>query len=255
MTIHQFDRSPINRISAEALTSNAVNHPYLRAIRDGSLPNIELAIKDFAFQYSIYSSQFSRYLSIVINNLRKTQHQEILLQNLSEEHGDIHHVDLPPEIVKTITGVPHAQLYHRFQEAVGVDDYYRAKTHQCQAAFLWRNQFLELCEMDECVGIGAIGIGTEFIVSKIYDQILEGIKVHSNLTMTERVFFDLHSQCDDEHATQFLSIAKDLARDNTACKKIEYGAKMALDIRAVFWDEMLERAQNFPAFLPSTDKS
>ena len=51
----------IDQLSAEALASTAVNHPYLSAIRQGDLPNMSLAIKDFAFQYEIYSSKFIRY--------------------------------------------------------------------------------------------------------------------------------------------------------------------------------------------------
>ena len=101
--------------------------------------------------------------------------------------------------------------------------------------------------MNECVGVGAIGIGTELIVSRIYNQILDGLKTYSNLTMTQRVFFDLHSQCDEKHAAQVLFIAKELAQDHTACEQIEYGAKMAIKLRIAFWDKMLERAHVLPA--------
>lgn len=246
MSIHQFD-SCINRIRTEALASRAVNHPYLQAFQNGDLPNMELAIKDFAFQYGIYSKRFIRYLQAVISNLKESRHQETLGENLTEEQGDTHDVELPSDVLASIMGVPHAQLYRRFQEAVGVDENYRNKTQESQTAVLWRDQFLQLCKLDECVGIGALGIGTELIVSSIYSQILKGLKSHSTLTMTERVFFDLHSQCDDEHAAQMLSIAKDLAINHTACEKIEYGAKMALHMRTVFWDKMHERALHFPA--------
>lgn len=254
MPIHPMDTTAIRRMSTDALTSSAVNHPYLKALQDGDLPNMELAIKDFAFQYGIYSSQFTHYLSAVINNLKNPQHQQILLENLIEEQGDTHEVELPPDVLNNVTGIPHAQLYRRFQEAVGVDEHYRATTHQNQTAVLWRDQFLQLCEIDECVGIGAIGIGTEFIVSSIYQHILKGLKTYSDLTMTERVFFDLHSQCDDDHAAQMLLIAKDLASDIAACERIEYGAKMATNMRTVFWDAMLARAQQMPAFIPLTAK-
>jgi len=242
-------------MSSAAIDSRAVNHPYLQAIQEGSLPNIELAIKDFAFQYSIYSSQFTRYLSAVIKLLNNPKHKEMLLENLTEEQGDTHDVELPPDVLATVTGVPHTLLYRRFQEALGIDDHYRSSAHQIQTAVLWQDQFLKLCEVDECVGIGAIGIGTEFIVSRIYHQILEGLKTHSNLTMTERVFFDLHSQCDDDHAAQMLSIAEELAVDESACEKIEYGAKMAFSMRVAFWDKMLERAKSFPAATTSNKKS
>ena len=104
--------------------------------------------------------------------------------------------------------------------------------------------------MNECVGVGAIGIGTELIVSSIYNQILEGLKAHSDLTMTQHVFFDLHCQCDEEHATKMLLIAEDLAQTRTACEQIEYGVKMAINMRVIFWDKMQERAQNFPEAAP-----
>ena len=236
----------IDQLSAEALASTAVNHPYLSAIRQGDLPNMSLAIKDFAFQYEIYSSKFIRYLTIVIKNLTENQHKEILLENLTEEQGDNHGIELPSAVLTSIDGIPHALLYRRFQEAVGIDEYYRSITPQSQTAVLWSEQFLQLCQMDQYVGVGAIGIGTELIVSSIYDQILEGLKSHSDLTMTERVFFDLHSQCDDEHAAQMITIAKELAHDEMACERIEYGAKMAIKMRTVFWDKMLERALSFP---------
>lgn len=247
MTVHYFDSSLVNRISAEALKSSAVNHPYLQAIRNGDLPNFTLAMQDFAFQYGIYSKPFTQYLKAVINNLKSAQHKEMLLENLTEEQGDTHDVELPPDVLATVVDVPHAQLYRRFQEAIGVDQTYRMQTQESQTAKLWRDQFLALCQTDEYVGVGAIGIGTELIVSSVYSQILDGLKAHSKLSMTERVFFDLHSQCDDEHAAQMLSIAKDLATDQAACERIEYGAKMALNMRTIFWDKMYERAQHFPA--------
>ncbi len=247
MTVHHFDASAINHIKAEALASRAVHHPYLKALQHADLPNFDLAIKDFAFQYGIYSKQFTQYLQAVINNLNNNKHREMLLENLTEEQGDTHDVELPADVLATVTGVPHAQLYHRFQKAVGIDDAYRDETVESATATLWRDQFLQLCASDECVGVGAIGIGTELIVSSIYSQILEGLKTHSDLSMTNRVFFDLHSHCDDEHAAQMLLIAKDLAVDETACEKIEYGAKMALHMRTVFWDNMLTRSQHFPA--------
>lgn len=237
--------SSISQLKAEALSSNAVHHPYLAAIQHGDLPNFDLAIQDFAFQYGVYSKHFIEYLTAVIRNLTDNKHKSMLLENLTEEQGNMHDVELPADVVATIEGVPHTQLYQRFQEAVGIDSQYRETTINNPAAVLWRDQFLQLCRIDACVGVGAIGIGTELIVSSIYNQILEGLKAYSNLTAIERVFFDLHSECDDEHAEQLLSIATALATDDSAYERIAYGAKMALHMRTIFWDSMFTRAQNF----------
>ena len=97
------------------------------------------------------------------------------------------------------------------------------------------------------MGAGAIGIGTELIVSRIYEQILVALKTHSTLTMSERVFFDLHTVCDEKHAEEMISIAEDLARDPASCEAIARGVEMAIAMRVEFWDRMLERAQGFPA--------
>ena len=102
---------------------------------------------------------------------------------------------------------------------------------------------MQLCERDQWVGIAAIGIGTELLVSKIYQAILQGLRTYSKLSPIQRVFFDLHSACDDEHAAQLLTITKQLATDTTAREKIEYGVNAAITMRSLFWDDMLERAQ------------
>jgi len=255
MNRHRFGAAFIKRISAQALDSAAVNHPYLRAMSERDFPDVDMAFKDFAFQYSLYSAKFTRYVSAVVENLGNIEHKQILLTNLAEEHGATSDIELPPDVLASVAGQPHAALFRRFQEALGIDAQYRANTAQCQTGLLWSKQFLQLCEMNECVGVGAIGIGTELIVSRIYNQILEGLKAHGNLTMTQHVFFNLHSECDEAHAAQIALIAEDLARDNMACEQIEYGVKMAINMRVIFWDKMQERAQNFStSALPATEK-
>ena len=245
----------IKRISDDALNSAAIHHPYLDAMRKADFPDVDLAFKDFAFQYGLYSSKFTHYVSAVIDSLDNPKHKQILQTNLSEEQGDTHGIELQPEVLASVSGQPHASLYRRFQEALGIDDDYQKSAAPCQTSLLWGEQLLQLCKMNECVGVGAIGIGTELIISNIYNQILDGLKAHSNLTVTQRVFFDLHSKCDDEHGAQMLLIAEDLAQDRSACDQIEYGTNMAINMRIMFWDKMLERAHNLPALSsPSIQK-
>lgn len=254
MDRHRLGATFIKRVSDEVLESTAINHPYLQAMRKGDFPNVNFAFRDFAFQYGLYNTQFVRYLSAVIENFHNAKHRQILQSNLAEENGYIHDVELPPDVLASVEKQSHAQLFLRFQKALGVDAEYCKSVSECQAGLVWSQQFLQLCEMNECVGVGAIGIGTELIVSNIYDQILEGLKAHSNLTMTQRVFFDLHSQCDDEHAAQLLLIAEELAKDQQACEQIEYGVNMAVNMRTVFWDNMLKRAQSSPASVSTNTK-
>ena len=215
-------------------------------MREGDFPNVHLAFQDFAFQYGLYSAGFAKYLSAVIRNVRDDGLRQILLSNLAEEQGDTHDIDLPPDVLASIDGQPHTRLYSRFQAALGVDAGSREATPDCPG-HVWSRKFLQLCETNECVGVGAIGVGTELIVASIYDQILEGLKAHTDLTLTQRVFFDIHSQCDEEHAAQMLLVTEALAQDADACEQIEFGIRSAIEYRTAFWDAMLERARSFPA--------
>ncbi|HCS27795.1 MAG TPA: hypothetical protein DIW43_10090 [Spongiibacteraceae bacterium] len=232
----------IASLSAEAIASAAVNHPYLQAFRDGDFPNVEVAIRDFAFQYGCYSNAFTGYVSAVISKLEQKDHRDILRANLAEEQGNAHDADLPPAVLAAVAGQPHRLLYRHFQEALGIDEAYRQRQRPIPLSRNWQQQFARLCETNACVGVGALGIGTELIVSRIYQQILAGLKQHSNLSITQRVFFDLHSFCDDQHAADLLMITENLARDDEARQQIAYGARAAIAMRVTFWDAMLERA-------------
>jgi pyrroloquinoline-quinone synthase len=253
--IYRSNNTFISNLCTRALNSTAVKHPYLDAMREGSFPNVKMAYQDFAFQYGLYSIRFTQYLSEVINNLSNVEHKRVVQNNLSEERGNCYSVDLPPDVLSNIAGLSHARLYQRFQEALGIDASYRETTPQSQTALLWSGQFLQLCKTHENVGIGAVGIGTELIVSSIYNQIFDGLKAHSSVSQSQRVFFDLHSECDDLHAEQILSITEDLAHDHNAREQIEYGAVMALNMRTIFWDKMLERGLSFPASASSTSNA
>ena len=233
----------VKHLCNEALNSKAVNHPYLSAMSKGNFPDVEFAIKDFAYQYGLYNIHFISYLSAVINSLSNVKHKHILQSNLNEEKGFVHDIALPSNVLASIDKQSHTQLYRRFQIAVGADLNYDAS--ECGVSLNWSKQFLALCEKNECVGVGALGIGTELIVSKIYHQILECLKNHTDLTVEERVFFDLHSECDDDHAAQLISIAADLAITQDACEEIEHGVNMAIKMRTKFWDTLHQRALQF----------
>ena len=244
MDKHNLRDDFIRQLSDEALNSLAVNHPYLTAFSDGEFPDIEFAIRDFAYQYGLYNKQFIRYLTTVINSLSEEMHKQILQSNLDEEKGNVHDIVLPADVLASIENQPHTQLYRRFQKAVGVDVNNVSANAEGEAGSQWSKQFLNLCEMNACIGVGAIGIGTELIVSKIYHKILKGLQTYTNLSITQRVFFELHSVCDDDHAAQLIKIANDLAVDNESRQQIEYGVNMAIKMRIEFWDKLLERALN-----------
>ncbi len=233
----------IDRLTQKALHSQAVNHPYLQYFAGENTDNAEGMVRDFALQYGFYSANFIAYVSSVIENLDKQSHRDVLQENLDEERGNVHGVDLPPDVLETVIGQPHSLLFQRFQQAAGVSASSKRNVSNADPGVAWARGFQTLCSENVLVGIGALGLGTELIVSSIYSKILSGIKTATNIAPKDYVFFELHSECDDDHAQQLLLVASQLAIDSDAERQIEYGMSRALELRCRFWDQMLERSE------------
>ena len=238
----------ITQILDEAMAHRALNHPYLIALENGDFPNPEMALKDFAEQYLGYTNWFPRYLTGTISKLDNPKFRMHLIENLSEESGMLEEEEL--EIlngigIKTewVQGIPHPELFRRFQRALYID---HSKTNYCDEVLIWRELFYNtIISGSKEESIGALGLGTEAIVKFIYRKLINSIKRFSNLSLEEYVFFELHTEVDDEHGKILLEIAEEMASNKMAIHDLRKGMLKALSLRAMFWDAMYERALKF----------
>ena len=87
---------------------------------------------------------------------------------------------------------------------------------------VWRELFDEKCKSEiPGVGIGAIGIATEFIVPHIYSCIVPTIKKETSLSSRCAYFFELHSECDVEHGNEIIECAIELAEKKRREKALD----------------------------------
>jgi pyrroloquinoline quinone (PQQ) biosynthesis protein C len=236
----------MEKLINEALNHRAVNHPYLKALANGEFDNMEAVLKDFASQYGFYSSWFPRYLTGVISKLEDPEFRKHLLDNLAEESGHLHEEDMVAirELgIKDewVQGIPHPQLFRRFQKAMGVD----LSANPGIEVEIWRESFLSLIQSGSDVSaVGAIGLGTESIVKYIYKDLIKSIEDNTNLSLEQYVFFPLHTEVDDEHGLILLDIAEKMAsRNSEAERELRKGMLRALNLRASYWDDMYNRAK------------
>ena len=82
------DDAWVDQLTTMALQHRAVQHPYLKALADGTLPDLRFALEDFACHYNGYSAHFPRYLTALIARLEDPAHRRALLENLTEESGE-----------------------------------------------------------------------------------------------------------------------------------------------------------------------
>lgn len=228
----------IDSLCREAGDHPAVHHPYLERIALGDLPDVPRALQDYAHQYPFYSRDFPAYLEGVIAGLDSPAHRATLEANLDEERGDPTSED-PND-------APHTELFARFSRAIGVDEAYRACHKPSTTVEVWRDLALQKCRSEQPgVGVGAIGIGTEFVVPTIYRYILEGLRKHTDLTEYDYYFFTLHATCDQAHAADLIGISVEIAAEADHREAIRFGVLSALNLRKAFWDVMLSRAVAF----------
>ena len=224
----------IQALCTDAQQHPAVRHPYLQRLASGKLPDIKSAIRDYCHQYYFYSAEFPTYLEAVIGRLPSAHHREIVRQNLEEERG----LDSAGSEV-----VSHVELFHRFRQAAGVTDEYGAKISACMTVLIWRDLFLQKCKSQHPgVGLGAIGIGTEMVVSTIYRYLHQAVARHTDMTAADYEFLTLHMQCDDEHGDLMRQISLELAEDLGQREALRFGVMSSLNLRNAFWDVMLARA-------------
>ena len=206
------------------------------------------ALRDFAHQYPGYCAHFPRFLTMVISKLESPEHRMTLMQNLIEESGMLddegiavlveHGID--PDWVQ---GITHPKLFERFQQAMGVGD---TDEHVDDAleVVCWRESFYHLlANGSPAEAVGAIGLGTENVVNRIYEPIIRAIERLGTLDRRQYVFFELHCEVDDAHHEALLKIAHDFS--DVAQNRIDLrkGMLKALGLRNIFWDWMHNRAR------------
>jgi hypothetical protein len=235
----------VDGLSRQALAHRAVSHPYLRALATGDLPDLRWALADFARQYYGYSAHFPRFLAQTISQLTEPADRSGLLMNLTEESGDYGEEDLEKLQAAGIdpdwiVGVPHPELFSRFCSAMGVD--LGGPSRDAVQVVCWREMFLEvLGGGSPAQAVGALGLGTESIVSTMYQQFLPALE-RLKIPPRDAVFFPLHALVDDHHQATLLEIAVRFAATPAGRRDLEKGMHKALFLRAGFWDWMLGRA-------------
>jgi len=240
-------RAYVRSLATEALNHHAVLHPYLEDLGAGRLPDMRWALADFARHYFGYSRHFPRYLTTVISRLEDARHRAGLLENLTEESGQYGEDDLA-ELARLgidrewIVGVPHPALFQRFARVMDVDTSNQTPETEADHVACWREMFLAVLGFASAAeAVGALGLGTENIVSTIYIPFVHAI-ADLGLPARETVFFPLHTAVDDHHQETLQSIASDLASTPQGRLDLRRGMLKALGMRSAFWDWLHARA-------------
>ena len=235
------------RLEAEALAHPALNHPWLRAVEKGGYANMDQTLRDFARQYHAYSNAFPRYLKQVIRKLQQPGHRALLAENLNEEEGylgesdrvTLRSVGIDPA---GVDGVSHRQLYRRFCLSLGIRD--EELERPSPFAIEWRDNLLGFLDTaSPAAALGALGLGTEYVVKPFYGAISTGIRSLDLAQLIDRRFFDIHCALDDQHADDLRSVSLSFASNPRDRSEMRAGMLHALGLRARFLTHLDHQAR------------
>jgi mannose-6-phosphate isomerase-like protein (cupin superfamily)/pyrroloquinoline quinone (PQQ) biosynthesis protein C len=189
----------------------------------------DLTREDFVYifaQYYIYSKNFTRYIAGVIANCEKDYFRAKLTQNLWEEAGQGGQLS-------------HAQIFRNFlQTTLGIQDLGGIQYADFTKRFV--QIYTESCIQSDAVwGSAWLSLGTEGIVSKMYQILVEGM-LKAGLANEELEFFHIHIGCDDEHSATLAELMCSYSDRPGWFELCKRSADQALSARAQFFDYLYD---------------
>jgi len=233
----------ISRLENAALRHRAVNHPYLRALIDGSLPQHRQALIDLSEQLSSYSLSKIDLLKSLEDSLVAVEARESIRLNIVRAMG-LYDLDtlqvLAGQGLDTtlVDGMPQHELFMDLTQALG-------GRHR-QPGFpirLWRNSLLALssCPGGQ-EGLGALGLGSAMIDPLLYKVLHQTTHFIPHLSRADKTLLELNTHLPNPYVTIFRGPLVEMAQLPSNRPRIAHGMFEALELRACVWDWLYERA-------------
>jgi pyrroloquinoline quinone (PQQ) biosynthesis protein C len=199
---------------------------FMTRCRGGSIGRSELAT--FVLQHHHYARHFTRYLSGLLAAVVDEEDRQLLVRNLFEEMG-----------LADGAGVPHARIYREMMASMGLDP--RSHRPFPETERLVRTM-LACCRSESpMVGLGALCLGAEAIVPRLYSTVVAGFE-SIGVAGEQLRFFHMHIAEDDNHArTMRVIIDRELRRHPEARIDLDYGAARAIAARVDFLRAITDR--------------
>ncbi|PIS10937.1 MAG: pyrroloquinoline quinone biosynthesis protein PqqC [Bdellovibrio sp. CG10_big_fil_rev_8_21_14_0_10_47_8] len=202
-----------------------LKHPFYQAWMEGTLTKSTL--QDYAKQYYHHVEAFPGYLEKALTTCSpKSEAQEILTENLSEEDGSAY-------------GVSHPELWLRFAEGLGLSRE-EVKTIQPRSAVQQvEKTFSDFALQSLPAALGSL-YAYECQVPEVAESKIEGLKKNYQLQDDRSLaFFEVHRTADIAHRQSLLSLIENLS----PAERQE--AQQAADASAqVLWDFLTDVHQH-----------
>ena len=203
-----------NRFSDELLDlarREGFRDPFFGALRHGQLSRA--VVKRWAVQASLVVREFTRFISAMHANCPHRDAQQLLAENLWEEHG------------KGDESRDHYQLIRRMAKRLGASDEELDVAAPLPETTVYINYCLSVTRDDSFIaGFAAIGVGIESFSPRFFAALAGQLQAQFDLTRDDVEYLLVHVGEDEDHARRALEMLDKYAASDAE----KEGARRAL---------------------------
>lgn len=167
--------------------------PFFDALRGGRLSRV--AVKRWALQASLVVREFTRFISAMHTNCPHRDAQQLLAENLWEEHGE----GREPR--------DHYQLIRRMAERLGASGEELDAAAPLPETAAYINHCFELTRGGTFLdGLAGIGVGMESFMPRFFGGLAEQLQAQFGLTREDVQYLLVHVGEDEDHARRSLEM-------------------------------------------------
>lgn len=214
-------RGWLDDLRGEVERHPGVNHLLLSRLATGRYTRNDYRV--FSLQHFALVGLFTKYMELLLLKAPSSEQKLWLAKVLVDEYGE------------GSDGKDHATLYEAYLRNVGATAGELNGTPLCPEVWDFVGEHLRICREESfLVGLGALGPGHEWAIPKMFSHIIPGLE-RAGVTFDERMYFDLHTEQDVDHARWMTEALAKLARDEDTQNQVRRGARLSLAARYRFW--------------------
>lgn len=186
-------------------------------------------LKLWFLQAALIVRQFPRFISAIHANCPYADAQELLVENLWEEHG------------RGIPGRDHFSLMKKLLRGLGAAEEEIERTEPLPETADYIAYCFEVTrERSFLEGMAAIGVGMEHSIPRFFGALARALIEHYGLTPDDVEFLSVHVEEDSDHSRRALEIIERYADSDQMREKVKLALREIIAIKRRFAEALYE---------------
>ncbi len=221
-------RSPFIEELFAVIREGSSRDPFFDAVRQGQVSRVGLKI--WTLQALQVVREFTRFISAIHANCPHREAQQLLAENLWEEHG------------RGKAERDHYALIKRLARSLGATDEEIEQTEPLPETKNYIAHCFQVTRDKSFIdGMTAIGVGIESFIPVFFGVLAESLITHYGLSKTAVEYLLVHVGEDEDHAQRSLEIIEQYAITDDIKAKAKQALRDMLQIKRRFADALYGR--------------